>query len=127
MDANAVGHVHELDLDDIKLILERARSFKPGREINILFSGGEPTISSFFLDAIRSARKMGFKRLHVATNGIRFAQDADFAQQAREAGLRSVFLQLDGVSDESNSHRGVSNLFRVKQQAMSLTLVAVRH
>jgi uncharacterized radical SAM superfamily Fe-S cluster-containing enzyme len=86
MDANAVGHVHELDLDDIKLILERARSFKPGREINILFSGGEPTISSFFLDAIRSARKMGFKRLHVATNGIRFAQDADFAQQAREAG-----------------------------------------
>jgi len=29
-----------------------------------------------------------------------------------------VFLQLDGVSDESNSHRGVSNLFRVKQQAM---------
>jgi 7,8-dihydro-6-hydroxymethylpterin dimethyltransferase len=127
MDANAVGHVHELDLDDIKLILERARSFKPGREINILFSGGEPTISPFFLDAIRSARKMGFKRLHVATNGIRFAQDADFAQQAREAGLHSVFLQLDGVSDESNSHRGVSNLFRVKQQAMSLTLVAVRH
>ena len=30
-----------------------------------------------------------------------------------------MFLQLDGVSDESNSHRGVSNLFRVKQQAMS--------
>ncbi len=30
-----------------------------------------------------------------------------------------MFLQLDGVSDESNSHRGVSNLFRVKHQAMS--------
>ncbi|PYX29335.1 MAG: radical SAM protein [Acidobacteria bacterium] len=118
MDANAVGHVHELDLDDIKRILERARSFKPQREVNILFSGGEPTISPFFLDAIGSARALGFKRLHVATNGIRFAQDADFAQQAREAGLHSVFLQLDGVSDESNSHRGVSNLFRVKQQAM---------
>jgi 7,8-dihydro-6-hydroxymethylpterin dimethyltransferase len=118
MDANAVGHVHELELDDIKRILQRARSFKPQREINILFSGGEPTISPFFLDAIHSAKEMGFKRLHVATNGIRFAQDADFAQQAREAGLHSVFLQLDGVSDESNSHRGVSNLFRVKQEAM---------
>src|SRR5260370_5373033 len=118
MDANAVGHVHELDLDDIKRILERARSFKPQREVNILFSGGEPTISPFFLDAIGSARALGFKRLHVATNGIRFAQDADFAQQARGAGLHSVFLQLDGVSDESNSHRGVSNLFRLKQQAM---------
>jgi len=98
--------------------LERARSFKPQREVNILFSGGEPTISPFFLDAVGSAREMGFKRLHVATNGIRFAQDAALAQQAREAGLHSVFLQLDGVSDESNSHRGVSNLFRVKQQAM---------
>jgi len=118
MDANAVGHVHELDLDDIKRILDRARSFKPRREINILFSGGEPTISPFFLDAIRSARAMGFKRLHVATNGIRFAQDAEFAQQAREAGLHSVFLQLDGVSDERNRHRGVANLFGVKQQAM---------
>jgi 7,8-dihydro-6-hydroxymethylpterin dimethyltransferase len=47
MDANAVGHVHELDLDNIKRILERARSFKPQREVNILFSGGEPTISHF--------------------------------------------------------------------------------
>jgi len=118
MDANAVGHVHELDLDDIKRILDRARSFKPRREINILFSGGEPTISPFFLDSIRSARAMGFKRLHVATNGIRFAQDAEFAQQAREAGLHSVFLQLDGVSDGRNRHRGVANLFGVKQQAM---------
>src|SRR5439155_578170 len=44
--------------------------------------------------------------------------DPEFAQQARESGLHSVFLQLDGVSDENNRHRGVSNLFRVKQQAM---------
>jgi integrase len=34
-------------------ILERALSFKPRRDINILFSGGEPTVSRHFLDAIR--------------------------------------------------------------------------
>jgi 7,8-dihydro-6-hydroxymethylpterin dimethyltransferase len=118
MNANAVGYVHELGLDDIKVILERARSFKPRREVNILFSGGEPTISRYFVDAIRCARDLGFKRLHVATNGIRFAQDADFAQQAREAGLHSVFLQMDAVSDKRNIHREVANLFQVKQEAI---------
>src|SRR5260370_9050019 len=50
MDANAVGHSHHLDLDDIKRILERARSFKPRRGINIFFSWAEPTLSpSFFV------------------------------------------------------------------------------
>lgn len=118
MDANAVGYVHELGLDDIRNILLRARSFKPQREVNILFSGGEPTISPFFFDAIRLASDLGFKRLHVATNGIRFAEDPEFAYRAREAGLHSVFLQLDGVTDEHNAHRGVRKLFQRKLEAM---------
>ena len=118
MDANHVGHVHELQPDDIRTILERALSFKPRRDINILFSGGEPTVSRHFLDAIRCAKSMGFHRLHVATNGIRFAENEEFAEQAREAGLHAVYLQLDGVSEEKNSHRGVGNLFEVKVRAI---------
>ena len=44
MDANQVGYVHEPGLDEIKAILDRAVSFKPRRQIIILFSGGEPTL-----------------------------------------------------------------------------------
>src|SRR5262252_1536580 len=51
MDANAASYVHELSMEDIKVIFSNALSFKPQREINILFSGGEPTVSPIFLDA----------------------------------------------------------------------------
>jgi tetraether lipid synthase len=118
MNANQVGYVHELPLTDVKAIFERASSFKPRREINVLFSGGEPTASPIFIDAIRCARSLGFKRLHVATNGIRFAQDREYVQEAREAGLQAVYLQFDGASEEKNRHRGVGNLLEVKLRAL---------
>ena len=118
MDANASSYVHELTIEDIKTIFSNALSFKPQREINILFSGGEPTVSPIFLDAVRHAKSMGFHRLHVATNGIEFAKNRDFAFQAREAGLHGVYLQLDGVSEDINKHRGLGNYMPVRRQAL---------
>jgi len=118
MDANAASYVHELSMEDIKVIFSNALSFKPQREINILFSGGEPTVSPIFLDAVRYAKSVGFHRLHVATNGIEFARNSDLALQAREAGLHGVYLQLDGVSEERNKHRGLGNYMPVRLQAL---------
>jgi uncharacterized radical SAM superfamily Fe-S cluster-containing enzyme len=118
MDANAASYVHELDMEDIKTIFDKAVSFKPQREVNVLFSGGEPTLSPIFLEAVRHAKSMGFHRLHVATNGVRFAESRDFVLQAREAGLHAVYLQCDGVSDEKNKHRGLGNYMEVKRQAL---------
>ena len=118
MNANQLGYVHELGLPEIRGIFDRALSFKPRRETNVLFAGGEPTMSPFLLDAIRYARSAGFKRLLVATNGIKFAQSREFASEAREAGLHGVYLQFDGVSEEKNRHRGVGNLFEVKLRAL---------
>ena len=118
MDANAASYVHELGIEDIKIIFSNALSFKPQREINILFSGGEPTVSPIFLEAVRHAKGTGFHRLHVATNGVHFAESRDFALQAKEAGLHAVYLQLDGVSEEKNKHRGLGNYMAVKRQAL---------
>ena len=118
MDANAAGYVHELDMQDVTAVFERARSFKPQREINVLFSGGEATLSPIFLDAIQHAKSVGFHRLHVATNGIRFAQEKEFAVRARAAGLHGVYLQFDGVTEEKNSHRGIGNYMETKRRAL---------
>ncbi|MBM3803854.1 MAG: radical SAM protein [Acidimicrobiia bacterium] len=118
MDANQVGYVHQPEWEDIKAILDRAISFKPKRQIIILFSGGEPTISPHFLEAVAYARKIGFYRLMAATNGIRFAQSEEFTRQAYEAGLHGTYLQFDGTTNEMNQHRGVGNLFDVKLQAI---------
>ena len=86
--------------------------------MTVQFSGGEPTISPIFLDAVRYARKVGYFSVQAATNGIRFAQDPQFAHQAREAGMRIAYLQFDGVSEEANAHRRVGNLFDVKLRAI---------
>jgi hypothetical protein len=117
MDANAASYVHELDMNDVAALFERAKSFKPQREINVLFSGGEATLSAIFLEAVQHAKSVGFHRLHVATNGIRFAQEKDFAVRAKSAGLHGVYLQFDGVTEEKNSHRGMGNYMDLKRRA----------
>jgi 7,8-dihydro-6-hydroxymethylpterin dimethyltransferase len=118
MDANQVGFVHELTWDDIKTMLDNAISIKPRRQMSVQFSGGEPTLSPYFLDAIRYSRKVGYNSVQAATNGIRFAQDKEFCKAAADAGLRYAYLQFDGIGNEANSHRLVGNLFDVKLQAI---------
>ena len=118
MDANQVGYVHELTLDDVKKLLDDAITVKPRRQMTVQFSGGEPTISPIFLDAVRYGREVGYFSVQAATNGIRFAQEPQFAHEARAAGLRIAYLQFDGVSEEANAHRKVGNLFEVKLRAI---------
>jgi uncharacterized radical SAM superfamily Fe-S cluster-containing enzyme len=118
MDANQVGYVHEPTFEDTKAILDRAVSFKPRRQIIILFSGGEPTLSPYFLDAVAYAKKIGFYRILAATNGIRYAEDIEFCKAAKAAGQHGVYLQFDGTNEEDNQHRGVGNLFDVKLKAI---------
>src|SRR6476619_4139364 len=91
MDANQVGFVHELTWDDIKTLLDNAITIKPRRQMSVQFSGGEPTLSPYFLDAVRYARKVGYNSVQAATNGIENA---------------------------ANSHRRVGNLFDVKLRAI---------
>jgi uncharacterized radical SAM superfamily Fe-S cluster-containing enzyme len=118
MDANQVGFVHELTWEDIKTLLDNAISIKPKRQMSVQFSGGEPTLSPFFIDAIRYARKVGYNSVQAATNGIEFAKSFEFCKQAAEAGLRYAYLQFDGIGNAANSHRRVGNLFDVKLQAI---------
>jgi uncharacterized radical SAM superfamily Fe-S cluster-containing enzyme len=86
--------------------------------MSVQFSGGEPTLSPYFLDAVRYARKVGYNSVQAATNGIEFAKSFEFAQQAAEAGLRYAYLQFDGIGNAANAHRKVGNLFDVKLKAI---------
>ena len=118
MDANQVGFVHELTWEDVKEILDNAIKIKPRRQMSVQFSGGEPTMSPYFIDAIRYARKLGYNSVQAATNGIEFAKSKDFCRRAFEAGLRYAYLQFDGIGNDANSHRQVGNLFDVKLRAI---------
>ena len=118
MDANQVGYVHELSWEDIRQILDNSLTIKPRRQMSVQFSGGEPTLHPQFLDAIRYARDKGYFCVQCASNGIRFAQEPKFCEQAKHAGLRLCYLQFDGVGNEANAHRKVGNLFDVKLRAI---------
>src|SRR5216110_202266 len=118
MDANQVGFVHEMSWEDIQTLLDNAISIKPRRQMSVQFSGGEPTLSPYFLDAVRYARKVGYQSVQAATNGIEFAKSAELCKKAAEAGLRYAYLQFDGIGNAANSHRLVGNLFDVKLQAI---------
>src|SRR5919198_1150941 len=118
MDANQVGFVHELSWEDIKTMLDNAITIKPRRQMSVQFSGGEPTMSPYFLDAVRYAKTVGYNSVQAATNGIEFAKSKEFARAAFEAGLRYAYLQFDGIGNDANSHRQVGNLFDVKLRAI---------
>src|SRR6185436_13263315 len=98
--------------------LDDSITIRPRRQMSIQFSGGEPTLSPHFLDAIQYARKVGYFAVQCATNGIRFAQEPGFAKRAKEAGLRMAYLQFDGVTNAANGHRKISNLYDVKLRAI---------
>jgi 7,8-dihydro-6-hydroxymethylpterin dimethyltransferase len=119
MDANQVGFVHELSFDDVKEILDNAITIKPRRQMSVQFSGGEPTISPHFIEAIKYSRKVGYNSVQCATNGIEFAKSKEFAKEAAAAGLRYAYLQFDGIGNDANSHRQVGNLFDVKLRAIN--------
>src|SRR5579885_1304208 len=118
MDANQVGYVHELSWEEIKEILDNAIKVKPRRQMSVQFSGGEPTMHPYFLDAVRYARTLGYTSVQAATNGIEFAKSKEFCREAFEAGLRYAYLQFDGIGNDANSHRKVGNLFDVKLKAI---------
>ncbi len=118
MDANQVGYVHEPSWDEIKKILDDSITITPRRQMSVQFSGGEPTLSPHFFDAIRYARQIGYFAVQCATNGLKFAQEPGFAQKAKEAGLRMAYLQFDGIGNEANQHRKISNLYDVKLRAI---------
>ena len=118
MDANQVGFVHELSWEDIKTLLDNAISIKPRRQMSVQFSGGEPTLSPYFLDAVSYARKVGYNSVQAATNGIEFAKSPEFCKKAADAGLRYAYLQFDGIGNAANEHRKVGNLFDVKLRAI---------
>src|SRR5205809_1541623 len=118
MDANQVGFVHELSWEDVQEILDNALKVKPRRQMSVQFSGGEPTMSPYFIDAVRYARQLGYNSVQAATNGIEFAKSKEFCRQAFQAGLRLAYLQFDGIGNDANSHRKVGNLFDVKLRAI---------
>jgi uncharacterized radical SAM superfamily Fe-S cluster-containing enzyme len=97
--ANAAGYLYEPSFEQVKQMMLNLRAQAPVAGRILQFSGGEPTIYPHFLEAVRFAKEVGFSHVQIATNGIKLT-NLDFAYKCKEAGLHTLYLQLDGVTDD---------------------------
>jgi len=67
----------------------------------IQFSGGEPTVRDDLPELVETAVEIGFEHVQVNTNGIRLAHEAGYAAELAAAGVTAVYLQFDGLEDET--------------------------
>ena len=101
-EAGEAGDAADSDpaLEVIERWLDRLIELGEERKFNIQLSGGEPTVRDDLPEIIRMCKEKGFEYIQLNTNGRRLAEDADYTKALKSAGLSTVFLQFDGVSDD---------------------------
>jgi pyruvate-formate lyase-activating enzyme len=78
-------------------VLERMRWGLANGHDELALTGGEPTIRPDFLDLVRQARALGYRRVAITTNGWMLADPGRF-RAALEAGLTSLGVSIHGPS-----------------------------
>lgn len=97
--ANEAGYVCEPSINEVRRMLENYRAERPVPASVVQFAGGEPTIARHFFEAVQMARELGFSHIQVASNGLKFC-DLEFSRRAKEAGLHTIYLQFDGLTED---------------------------
>ena len=97
--ANDQGYVYEPSFEEVHEMLVTLRSTTPIKNTAVQFAGGEPTIHPRFVDIIADAKALKFAQVQVATNGLEFRK-YEKLKAAKMAGLNTIYLSFDGVSDD---------------------------
>ena len=116
--ANA-GEGEFLSLERIEKMMDFFIDSEYGQGEILQISGGEPTIHPDIIEIIKMAKSKNFKYVMLNTNGIRIAEDEEFAGQLQQfIGGFEVYLQFDGFKETTyNTLRG-KNLLPLKKKAL---------
>jgi len=87
------AHVPAMSAGEIAGWLEHGRE-RGAR--HVWFGGGEPTLHPDLIRSIELARRTGYERIRIQTNGIRFAYPP-FARRCLEAGASEYSLSIKGA------------------------------
>ena len=102
VNAQACGYIYEPTFDQVVEMLTLLRNEKPVPAPAVQFSGGEPTMRDDLVAIIRKAKELGFRQVQIATNGVRIGKDPEYAALLKAAGLSTVYLHFDGVTQETD-------------------------
>jgi len=116
--AAVTNYVYEPSYEEIKKMLQNLRANKPVPTPAIQFAGGEPTIRKDIVELVKLAKEVGFTHTQIATNGVKLAKNPDLAIKLKEAGLNTIYLQFDGVTEEPYIKIRGKNLLPIKLKAI---------
>jgi len=117
--ANAGAPRKEPSLEDLSKIMDAFRQEKPYKAVSLGLTGGEPTIRNDLPEIIALAKKKGFPHVQVASNGLRLAQDPEFFKSLQAAGLNTLYLQFDGVTNKTYIKIRGRKLLDIKKKVIS--------
>lgn len=112
--ANQAGYVYEPSYEEVVAMMEALRAEEPIKCTAIQFSGGEPTVHPRLVDIIRKSKELKFAQVQVATNGIAYARNYELLKQCKLAGLNTIYLSFDGVSDDVYLQARDRKMFDIK-------------
>ena len=92
--------LYEPTYEEIRGMLQNLRNNQPVSAPAIQYAGGEPTVRKDIVDLVKLAKEEGFTHTQIATNGIKLAKNSNLAKELKEAGLNTVYLQFDGITEE---------------------------
>ncbi len=98
--AQASGYLYEPSLDQIRAMMQMLRNEMPVPCPAVQFAGGEPTMREDIVRIIKIANEFKFAQVQMATNGIKLAKSLKLCRDLAAAGLHTVYLQFDGVTNE---------------------------
>ncbi|MCC7558683.1 MAG: radical SAM protein [Methanobacteriaceae archaeon] len=111
-------YIYEPSYEEIRQMLRNLRGNEPVSAPAIQFAGGEPTVRKDIVDLVKLAKEEGFSHTQIATNGIKLAKDPELVKELKEAGLNTVYLQFDGVTEEPYINNRGRNILPIKLEAI---------
>jgi len=97
----------------LKSLISSEGGFAP-----LQIGGGEPTLHPDLVAVIQETCRLGFTKIEMDTNGLALARDPDLAERLREAGLTSIYLQMDGMSPKVSQFIRGKDLVKEKHRAI---------
>lgn len=110
--------VYEPTYEEIRQMLRNLRANQPVPTPAIQYAGGEPTVRKDIVELVKLAEEEGFSHIQIATNGIKLAKNPALPGELKDAGLNTVYLQFDGVTEEPYLKIRNRNLLPLKLEAI---------
>jgi len=116
-DCSVSSAYKDMPFEDFLKAIEPLERMYPRNSVFIVITGGEPLVRNDLAECGRELRRRGFP-WSIVTNG--YAYDADVHKKLISAGLSSITVSLDGLSETHDSFRKRSGSFEHAMRAIDL-------